>query len=143
MDSAKRVASGTFGELWYDGEKVSEVFKFQAKAAINKEEVPMCGEMWIDTKVKNVKGTGSMGLYKVNSRMAIKIANAISEGKDVRGTIIGKIDDPDAYGAERVAVNNVSMDDLTLADWEAGVLGKVETPFTFRGFKYLDMITVV
>ena len=141
MDSAKRAISGTFGELWYDGEKVAECYKFQAKVTLNKEDVPMCGVIWTDSKVKSVSGKGSMGLYKVNSRMARKIASDIADGKDPRGTLISKLNDPDAYGAERVSVQDVSMDDITLADWEAGVVGKVECPFTFRGFKFLDTIS--
>lgn len=39
MDSAKRVISGTWGELWLDGEKVAEVTACQAKVALNKETI--------------------------------------------------------------------------------------------------------
>lgn len=140
MDSAKRVMSGTHGELWIDDEKVADVYKFQAKVNMNKEELPMCGEMWTDFKVKNITGKGSVGFYKASSRMAIKIADAINNGKDVRCKIVSKLNDPDAYGAERVAINDVSFDDLTLADWEAAVAGKVEAPFSFRRFQFLDMV---
>ncbi|HHY52656.1 MAG TPA: phage tail tube protein [Clostridiales bacterium] len=138
MDSTKRVMSGTWGELWLDGELVAECYKFQAKVTLNKEEIPQCGVMWTDYKVKSMSGKGSVGLYKVNSRMANKIGNDIRQGKDPRFTIISKLDDPDAYGAERVAIKNVSFDDLTLADWEAAVFGKVECPFTFGDYEYLD-----
>ncbi|WRS27206.1 phage tail tube protein [Oscillospiraceae bacterium MB08-C2-2] len=141
MDKASRVMSGTYGELWYDGELVAEVYKFQAKVTLNKEDISMCGVIWTDSKVKNVSGKGSMGLYKVNSRMAQKLGDALLSGKDPRGTIISKLNDPDSYGAERVAIQDVSFDDLTLADWEAAVIGKVECPFTFRGYKFLDMVS--
>jgi hypothetical protein len=140
MDSAKRVMSGTWGEVWLDDELVGECYKFQAKVAANKEDVPMCGVMWTDYKIKSVKGTGSLGLYKVNSRMSYKIGSLMSQGKDPRFTVISKLNDPDSYGAERVAVKNVSFDDLTLADWEAAVFGKVECPFTFGAYEYLDRV---
>ena len=45
---------------------------------------------------------------------------------------------PDSYGAERVALYDVSFDDLTLADWEAAKLGQIEAPFTFEDFDVLD-----
>lgn len=141
MDSAKRVMSGTFGEVWLEGEKVSECYGLQAKVSYNKEDVPMCGTMFGGQKVKSMKGTGSMKLNKTSSRMAILIATAIKAGRDVRVTIISKLADPDAYGAERVALKDVSFDDLTLADWEADNFGKVECPFTFTDFEYLDMVT--
>ena len=43
IDSARRVISGTWGELWIDGEKVAEVSACQAKVALNKETVNLCG----------------------------------------------------------------------------------------------------
>ena len=41
----------------------------------------MCGRMAIDKKVTNMTGTGSMRMYKVSSRMAIAIGNAIRNGR--------------------------------------------------------------
>jgi hypothetical protein len=72
--------------------------------------------------------------------MAILIGDKIKAGQDPRFIIISKVDDPDSYGAERVVVKNVSFDDLTLADWEAAVAGKVEAPFTFTAHEFLDKI---
>lgn len=140
MESARRVMSGTWGQIWLDGELVGECFGFQAKVALNKEDVPQCGVMWTDSKVKSMKGTGSLRSYKINSRMAKLVGEEMRQGKDPRFTIISKLADPDAYGAERVALKNVSFDDLTLADWEAGAFGKVECPFTFGDYEYLDKV---
>lgn len=140
MDSAKRIMSGTWGELWLDGDYVAECYKFQAKYSFNKTEVSLAGQMAVDTKINSIKGTGSMGLHKASSRMVIKIGDAIQNGKDLRFTLVSKLDDPDAYGAERVAISNVSLDDLTLADWEVAVNGKIETPYTFTKHKFLDTV---
>ncbi len=142
MDSAKRVISGTWGEVWLDNEYVSECYGMQARVAFNKEDIQMCGKMAVDTKITSTKGTGSLRMYKVNSRMAIKIGKAISNGQDLRFVVISKLADPDAYGAERVAVKNVSFDDLTLADWEVAQNGRVEAPFTFTDHDFLDEIGV-
>lgn len=141
MDSAKRVISGTHGQVWLDGELVGECYGLQAKSSFNKEEVPQCGRMSVDSKVKSIKNTGSLRMHKVNTRMALALGDNIRNGRDVRFTIISKLADPDSYGAERVALKNVSFDDLTLADWEADNLGKVECPFTFTDFEFLDAIT--
>lgn len=140
MDSAKRVISGTWGEVWLDGEKVSECYGLQAKVSFNKEDVPLCGKMASDKKVTSVDCTGSLRMHKVNSRMARVLGEYIRNGRDIRFTIVSKLADPDAYGAERVALKNVSFDDVTLADWEAKNVGKVESPFTFTDYEYLDMI---
>ena len=140
MDSAKRVISGTWGEVWLDGDKVSECYGLQAKVSFNKEDIALCGQMASDKKVTSIECAGSLRMHKVTSRMALAIGENIRNGKDVRFTIVSKLKDPDAYGAERVVLSNVSFDDLTLADWEAKSVGKVECPFTFTDYEFLDVI---
>ena len=140
MDSANRVVSGTWGEVWLDDDKVSECYGLQAKASFNKEDIALCGQMASDKKVTSIDCTGSLRLHKVTSRMAQAIGEHIRNGRDVRFTIVSKLKDPDAYGAERVVLRNVSFDDLTLADWEAKSVGKVECPFTFTDYEFLDVI---
>ena len=142
MDSAKRVISGTWGEVWLEGDKVSECYGLQAKVSFNKEDIALCGQMASDKKVTSIECTGSLRMHKVTSRMALAIGENIRNGKDVRFTIVSKLKDPNAYGAERVVLSNVSFDDLTLADWEAKSVGKVECPFTFTDYEFLDEIGV-
>lgn len=136
----KRICNGTFGEIWLDGDLVAECKKAQAKVEFQKEEIKQCGNWYTDHKVTGVAGTGSLTLFKVNSRMGKKIQSAINNNIDLRFTIISKLADPDAYGSERVSISGVNFDDLTLFDWEAATPGEVEVPFTFTGYKYLDQI---
>jgi hypothetical protein len=142
MDSAKRIMNGTWGEVWLDGDYVSECYGMQAKMSMTKESVNLCGQMAEDQKVSGIKYTGSLKLHKVNSRMAIAIGDKVKKGLDPRFTIISKLADPDAYGSERVAIRNASFDDLTLADWEAAKKGSVEAPFTFTDYEFLDKVGV-
>lgn len=137
---AKRICNGTFGEVWVDDELFGECYKAQAKVELSKEEIKQCGTWFTDNKVVGCKGTGSLTLYKVNTRLANKISEAINNKKDVRFTVISKLADPDAYGSERVALYGVSFDDLTLFDWEAQKPAESEHPFTFTSYKYLDQI---
>lgn len=138
---SKRVANGTFGTLTLDSEEVSETFGLQAKINFKYEDVPRCGELATDKKMIAWDGTGSIKMYKVNTRMGQKISKMLEENKEVRFTIISDLDDPDAFGAERVAIKNVLFNDLTLADWQAAKKGEIEAPFTFSSYKYLDTIT--
>ena len=132
--------SGTWGEVWLDNEYVAEAYKFSAKISYNKQAIARCGQMANDQKVTSYSGTGSIGMHKINSRMGRLMGDKIRDGQDVRFTIIAKLDDPDAYGAERIRIENVSFDDLTLADWESDVPGKIESPFTFTDYEYLDAV---
>lgn len=137
IDSAKRVMSGTFGELWWDGELIAECYKFTAKYTQSKEAVNLARELIEDSKVMSTKGTGSMGIYKVYSRFK-EYADQVQAGKDPRSTFVSKLDDPDAYGAERVALYNVSLDEVPLVNWERKTIQKDEVPFTFTQHKYME-----
>jgi len=132
--------NGTWGEVWLDGEYVAECYGLQAKVSFNKETVNLCGRMAEDKKITSISCTGSLRMHKVNSRMALAIGDRIKRGEDVRFTIISKLADPDAYGAERVVLRNVSFDDLTLADWEVARNGSIEAPFTFTDYEFLDTV---
>ena len=92
------------------------------------------------TKYMGYTGKGSIAMHKVNSRMLKLIGNFIKQGKEPRFTIIAKLADPDSFGVERIAIKNVSFDDLTLFDFEVGALGQTECPFTFTDYDFLDLI---
>lgn len=139
IDTAKRVINGTWGEVWMDGEKIAECTACQIKVGKNKTTVNLCGQFMDDSKATNGSGTGSLTLYHVDSGFARKMVD-LQTGVDQRFTLISKLADPDSYGAERVAVYNLSFDDLTLADWQAATVGTVTAPFTFSRYEYLDMI---
>ena len=134
-----RVISGTWGEVWVDGEKWAELSAGQAKYAYTKSDVQLCGQMAVDTKVTAVKGTGSITVKHVFTRNITR-ADQLIAGVDARATIIMKLADPDAYGAERVALYNVSFDDETIMDFKSGNCGEKTYPFTFTRREWLDVI---
>ena len=136
----RKIINGTHGTVFLDGEEVAEVKSFQAKLEFQKEEVKIAGKMATGTKYMGYSGKGSLALHKVNSRMIKAIGQQIKEGKEPRFTIIGKLADPDSDGVERIAINNVSFDDLTLFDFEVGAVGQVECPFTFTDMETIDLI---
>lgn len=137
---ANRVINGTFGEVWLDGDKVSECYGLEAKVEIDKEEISICGKLGTDTKMMGYKGTGSLKLHKVNSRMMIKLSDQVKAGVNPRLQILSALKDPAAYGAERVLIKDAAFDDLTLANWEAKTKGEIESPFTFTDWELLDLI---
>ena len=53
---------------------------------------------------------------------------------------MAKLDDPDAYGAERIAVYGMNYDEQTLMDFAAGKAGSVTVPFQATRYEYLDQI---
>ena len=132
---AKNIMNGTFGEVWLDNIRVSEIKACQGKVNIDKEDIKIAGKLATQKKMIGWNGTGSIRMSKVNSRMGIKIREYVKNGRDMDFTIISKLDDPDAFGAE-----GVSFDDITISDWEVGALGEIESPFTFTDFDYIDEV---
>lgn len=139
FENGSRVMNGTFGTVWADGSEIAEISAFQLKVAKNFDPINMCGQMAEDRKLTGIKITGSMTLHKVYSRGAEDV-NAANRGHDVRRTLVAKLADPDAYGAERVALYNCSFDDETIMDFQHGQLGKTTHPFTFTKREWLDVV---
>lgn len=140
MDDDKRIINGTFGTLYIDMEEVAEVTGFQAKININFSDVNRVGKLSTGKKMTSWNGTGSVTMNKVNTRMGKKIGDMLKKNKQISGTIVSSLKDPDAYGYETVVVRDVLFTDLTLADWKAATLGSVEVPFVFSDYDYKDKI---
>ena len=91
--------------------------------------------------IMGASGSGKTTLLNCISTIdTVSSGHILLEGRDVRCTIIAKLADPDAYGAERVALYNVSFDDETIMDFAHGQLGKTTHPFTFTRREWLDVV---
>ncbi|MEG0780199.1 MAG: phage tail tube protein [Oscillospiraceae bacterium] len=139
FESGARVMSGTHGSLWRNGSELAEVSAFQVKLTKSKTQILMCGRMAEDSKVTGIKYTGSMTLHKVYTRGAAD-AEAIAQGHDLRDSLVGKLADPDAFGAERISCSGVSYDEQTLMDFAAGKNGETTIPFTCTAVQFLDKV---
>lgn len=136
--NAAEVRSGTWGELWLDGEQVAECYGCQIKVNKTKDDVTRCRTLVAGKKMTAVSITGTIRIYNATSRLIKLEAEALKQGKDLRHTIISNLDDPDNADNQRIAVKGVSFDDLTLADWQAAQLGQIEAPFTAEDYTVMD-----
>ena len=136
---ASRIINGTWGEAWIDGELVGSLYGLQAKISLEKSTIKQCGSLMSGKKTVSAEGTGSVKSFKVDSTQ-IKRMNVFKSGNIPTFTIVVKLADPDALGAERVMLTGVTFDDITLFDFEAGVEGKQEMPFSFEDYELLDII---
>jgi hypothetical protein len=124
-----RVINGSFGALWWDGNQVFEVESFELTVTPNREDVNQAGSMDVDSKITSLKGEGKFRVKKVFSRGLTTLLSSWKQGKDPRSQLIGKLADPDSYGSERVVVDNVWFNQLTLMEFE--VNKKLDREFTF------------
>ena len=135
---AALVRSGTWGQLWLDGELVAECYGCQIKLSKTKEDVARCRTLVAGKKLTAISGTGTVRIYNATSRLIQAEAQALKNGQDLRHTIISNLEDPDNPTKQPSAVTGVSYDDLTLADSEAATLRQIEAPFTCEDFDVLD-----
>lgn len=128
----QRVINGSFGRLYVDGTTIAEVSAVSLKAAIERENVKMAGTYEKGSKIKGISGTGTFKLKKVFTRFQ-EVWAALKLGKDVGFSLMTKLDDPDAYGAESfAAVGCKFTGDLPLIDWSVDALVEQEFSFEFR-----------
>lgn len=141
MYSPDRVFNGTFGEVWLDNTYLSQATSLEAKWSIDKTEVNQSRVLSKGYKRTGVDGKGTLKMNKIDSTF-LKLLDGEMKvgGKSKTHTLISKLDDPDAYGAERVQLTGVTFDELTLVDWELKKLGEESIPFTFTGYEVLDFV---
>lgn len=129
-----RIIMGTFGQIFIDGVWQSNLNHLEANVEAEKRELNLVGTDYTVFKLGRKKGTGTMSGYKVSSDMIARGFQKFS--------IIHKLDDPEAYGFERIQLNNCMVDKIQLANWTAGEEVAEETAFTFESYELLDPITV-
>lgn len=127
-----RVIMGTFGQIFIEGVWQSNLNHLEASVEAEKKELNLVGTDYTVYKLGRKKGTGTMSGYKVTSDMIARGFQKFS--------IIHKLDDPEAYGFERIRLNNCMVDKIVLANWTAGEEVTEETPFTFESYELLDPI---
>lgn len=131
---ASRTIHGCKGKILVDGEWQTNLTECTAEAELDKKELNLLGDDWTRYKQGSKKGTGNMAGYKISSAM-------IQRGFK-RFEIITSLEDPEAYGYERIRLMNCMADKLNLINLKANELVEEETPFTFEGYELLDPIVV-
>ncbi|MCI1593215.1 phage tail tube protein [Heyndrickxia oleronia] len=136
-----KVVNGTFGAVWVNNEKWLDVESFEAKVTINYDDVNMAEDLATHKKMTGWSGEGALNVKKVYSRGASLLAEAVKKGQLPDINIVGKLADPDAYGAERVAINEVTFNEFMLMKFEQKTLGTEELPFNFADHDLIDSIS--
>lgn len=139
---AKRVISGNYGQLFdQDGEWLSNVTSVEANIEIGMEEIKLAGTRWLGNKTTTLKGSGSINGYLVTSEWIEKMAQVTDDVSSPYVTeLIVKIDDPEAFGAYRVRLKNVTFDRIPVVNYEVGSIVEQEYTFVFSGYEILDAI---
>lgn len=135
-----KILRGNFGRVWVNSELMANVKKFEAKVGLNYEEIQISNDLGTHQRYMGYTIEGTMTLHKIDSQVAHLMKDGIKTGDLPDIKIIAKLDDPSAYGAERIEMTEVTFDELTLMNFENGNVIEEEVPFKAAYFDYLDMI---
>ena len=139
---SNRVMNGTYGEVYFDDEYLAEVEEFKAEVDITYSDVSRVRNLFAGKKMTKLEGKISIKMHHVRSNIADKVAAAVKAGKTPSYKILGKLDDPDAFGAERAAFYACKPSKITIFDWKNASLTEESYDFTFEDFDLLDKVEV-
>ncbi|WP_276789806.1 phage tail tube protein [Veillonella magna] len=127
----RRRWNGNHGRVWWDGELLFEISKFEAKVTAEREDVYIGNS--IDSKITGLKGEGSLTIKSVINRNINKYLEEWKSGRDPRATLVGLLADPDAVDGqnERISLDNVWFNELLLLAFEKGKVVEKEFSFGF------------
>lgn len=138
--TGNRAISGTNGNIWVNGELWGECKAFEAKVTGEFEDVTFAGEYNKHAKYMGWTGEGTITLTKVYSRGMSIMADAFKKGVMPAIKIVGKLADPDAYGAERVALEEVVFKEFNILKFENRTIVEEELSFSFADYDVLEQI---
>lgn len=127
----RRRWNGNHGKLWWDGLLIFEIESFECKVTANREDVYIGNS--IDSKVTGLKGEGTIKIRSVVNRNLATLLEEWKNGHDPRANLVGLLADPDMVDSqkERISVDNVWFNELTLMNFAKGELIEKEFPFGF------------
>ena len=127
----RRRWNGSYGRVWWDGQLLFEISKFNGKVVADREDVLIGNSK--DSKIVSLTGEGSFTIKSVINRNINKYLEEWKNGHDPRANLVGLIDDPDAVDGqkERCSIDNVWFNELTLMNFEKGQVVEKEFPFGF------------
>lgn len=128
----KRFINGTFGECYINGIHFADIEEVKLEVDIERKEINQAGSLGEGSKIIGTKGSGTIKFKKVYSREVALILPIIKTGKDIRALITTNIDDPDAYGSEKIQIVDAWFNNLTLTDWSVKNLSTRELKIGFN-----------
>lgn len=136
FDDSKLI-NGLYGYLYDgDGKQLQTAQEFEATVEFEKDEIPVPGVFMRKHRVLGGSGSGSMMLYKVDSRLV----KAIADNPTQKFNFQGQLKDPNNGGEEAIMFKGVSFDSAPLMSYTLGELVELELDFTFDDFEYKKSI---
>lgn len=131
---AGRTMNGSFGRILNEnGQELTQYNNFSLKIAEEFSDIKVLGTRLTKHKLTGESIEGSISGYRVTS----DLIRAILENPTRTFTFITDLDDPEAYGHERVRVRGVKFSSNPLINFKAGEVCEQEIPFVCDSYPEL------
>lgn len=140
MDNNK-VLSGTDGQVYVNGELLSELKSIELKVTGKFEEFSICGDYATYNKFTGYGIDGTIKLQKIKGRGISLLAKAYKSGVMPDIKIISVLKDKNTGKAERTSVSGVVITEFTLANFEAKSLVEEELPIKASSYSVLETLS--
>lgn len=127
---------GKDGELWINDRQLANIESFEAKVKYEYQEIKVAGSMTTQQVVVGYTVEGSLNTIKVDSSFSLLLADEMKKGNAPDVKLIGKVSNGTVE--ERVALLEVTFDELTLLKFAPGEIIKEEMPFKAVDYDYID-----
>ena len=135
-----KIIRGSFGSVWVNNEKKTNVKSFEAKVTGNYEDVNVNGELGTQKRYMGYSIAGTMVLHKTGSEMLRLYGTGLMTGQLPEVKVDAALGDPDSSGTQRVVLYDVLFDEITLAQFENNTVLEESIPFTAGSYEIVDMI---
>lgn len=132
--------SGTNAKLWFNGELLATVSKYEAKVTGSFDDVDCIGSYPTYQQYHGYKINGTLTIHKVNSTIGAMYARAYKTGVMPQVTLTSTVFKPESGKSERVAISDVVITEFTAATAEAKGTIDEEFPFSAVSYEYLEEI---
>jgi hypothetical protein len=132
-----RTILGSYGTVFINGEEFASFNHIEATDNYNLIAFNAAGNPRTQHKAGPVEGTGTISGFKMTSRI-------LQMPKNARFEIISKLDDPEAYGYERIRFRSCKFSQKQIANWTSGEHVTEEVQFVYdEDWDLLDPIAEV
>jgi len=148
----QREVNSEFGEIWHEGHYQGDLIAFAGSLSIEKREVPVAGQDNIIYRRGRISRTGTLSVAKCDSRweayMIYFAGLSVQARRKLRNEGINpvpptvlmiKLDDPDSWGAEEIALYGVQFWEIGLG-YAGQTIIQRDIPVTWQSEKMLRAI---
>ena len=134
------VLHGSNGTAWFNGKKLTTLQSIEAKIAADYEDINVCGDQTTYRIYNGYSGEGSFTVLKIDSDVLKLMSEAYASGVMPEITIISVLQQKGTNKVERVALTEVTIDEMNLIKYEKKSKIEEEVTFKFGHFEVLETL---